>query len=140
MAEIEGTLSISEVAAASGSRPSALRYYEEVGLISPMGRRGGRRYYRPDVLSRLALVALAQDVGFTVAEIRALLAGHGKVRPRWREMTERKVAEIDLQMEKLQTMRRLLQAAAACECGGGAGCELVEAAGERRRSARDRRA
>lgn len=54
------TLSVGDVAAASGLRPSALRYYEEAGLIMPLDRRGGRRLYRPDVLSRLALVALAQ--------------------------------------------------------------------------------
>jgi MerR family redox-sensitive transcriptional activator SoxR len=131
----EVTLSIGDVAAASGLRPSALRYYEEVGLIRPAARRGGRRVYRPDVLSRLALVALAQDVGFTVAEIAALLAGHANGKARWREMAERKLGEIDLQMEKLQEMKRLLRAAAVCECGGLDACELIEAAAERRRSA-----
>jgi DNA-binding transcriptional MerR regulator len=132
------TLSISDVAAASGLRPSALRYYEEAGLISPAGRRGGRRIYRPDVLSRLALVALAQEVGFTVREIAALLGGHVNDKARWREMTERKLDEIDLQMERLQAMKRLLRAAAACECSGVDACEVIEAAAERRRSARER--
>jgi DNA-binding transcriptional MerR regulator len=132
------TLSISDVAAASGLRPSALRYYEEAGLISPAGRRGGRRIYRPDVLSRLALVALAQEVGFTVREIAALLGGHANGKERWREMTERKLGEIDLQMERLQAMKRLLRAAAACECSGVDACEVIEAAAERRRSARER--
>jgi DNA-binding transcriptional MerR regulator len=129
------TLSISDVAAASGMRPSALRYYEEAGLISPAGRRGGRRIYRPDVVSRLALVALAQDVGFTVREIAALLGGHANDKERWREMAERKLGEIDLQMERLQAMKRLLRAAAACECSGVDACEVIEAAAERRRSA-----
>ena len=132
------TLSISDVAAASGLRPSALRYYEEAGLISPAGRRGGRRIYRPDVLSRLALVALAQEVGFTVREIAALLGGHVHDKERWREMAERKLGEIDLQMERLQAMKRLLRAAAACECRGVDACEVIEAAAERRRSARER--
>jgi DNA-binding transcriptional MerR regulator len=129
------TLSISDVAAASGLRPSALRYYEEAGLITPAGRRGGRRIYRPDVLSRLGLVALAREVGFTVAEIAALLGGHVNDKERWREMTERKLGEIDLQMERLQAMKRLLRAAAACECSGVDACEVIEAAAERRRSA-----
>jgi DNA-binding transcriptional MerR regulator len=129
------TLSISNVAAASGLRPSALRYYEEAGLITPAGRRGGRRIYRPDVLSRLALVALAREVGFTVPEIAALLGGHANDKERWREMAERKLGEIDLQMERLQAMKRLLRAAAACECSGVDACEVIEAAGERRRSA-----
>lgn len=132
------TLSISDVAAASGLRPSALRYYEEAGLISPAGRRGGRRIYRSDVLSRLALVALAQEVGFTVREIAALLGGHVHDKERWREMAERKLGEIDLQMERLQAMKRLLRAAAACECSGVDACEVIEAAAERRRSARER--
>ena len=129
------TLSISDVAAASGLRPSALRYYEEAGLITPAGRRGGRRIYRPDVLSRLALVALAQEVGFTVREIAALLGGHVNDKERWREMAERKLGEIDLQMERLQAMKRLLRAAGACECSGVDACEVIEAAAERRRSA-----
>jgi DNA-binding transcriptional MerR regulator len=132
------TLSISDVAAASGLRPSALRYYAEAGLISPAGRRGGRRIYRPAVLSRLALVALAQEVGFTVREIAALLGGHVNDKERWREMAERKLGEIDLQMERLQAMKRLLRAAAACECSGVDACEVIEAAAERRRSARER--
>jgi DNA-binding transcriptional MerR regulator len=131
------TLSISDVAAASGLRPSALRYYEEAGLISPAGRRGGRRIYRSDVLSRLALVALAQEVGFTVREIAALLGGHVHDKERWREMAERKLGEIDLQMERLQAMKRLLRAA-ACECSGVDACEVIEAAAERRRTARER--
>jgi DNA-binding transcriptional MerR regulator len=132
------TLSISDVAAASGLRPSALRYYEEAGLISPAGRRGGRRIYRPDVVSRLALVALAQEVGFTVRETAALLGGHANDKERWREMAERKLGEIDLQTERLQAMKRLLRAAAACECSGVDACEVIEAAAERRRSARER--
>jgi DNA-binding transcriptional MerR regulator len=134
----ETTLSIGDVAASSGLRPSALRYYEEAGLITPVGRRGGRRIYPPDVLSRLGLVALAQDVGFTVPEIAALLGGHGNGKERWRELAERKLGEIDVQMERLQAMKRLLQAAAACECSGVDACDVIEAAAERRRSARER--
>jgi DNA-binding transcriptional MerR regulator len=129
------TLSISDVAAASGLQPSALRYYEEAGLITPAGRRGGRRIYRSDVLSRLGLVALAREVGFTVQEVAALLDGHGNDRECWREMTERKLGEIDLQMERLKAMKRLLQAAAACECSRLDACEVIEAVAERRRSA-----
>jgi DNA-binding transcriptional MerR regulator len=134
----EMTLSIGDVAAASGVRPSALRYYEDAGLITPAGRRGGRRIYRPDVVSRLALVALAQEVGFTIPEIAALLGGHANDKERWREMAERKLGEIDLQMERLQAMKRLLRTAASCQCSGVDACEVIEAAAERRRSARER--
>jgi DNA-binding transcriptional MerR regulator len=131
----EVTLSIGEVAAASGLRPSALRYYEETGLITPAGRLGGRRVYRPGVLARLGFVALAQEVGFTLPEIATFLGGHVKDKERWREMAGRKLVEIDLQMERLQAMKRLLREAAACECSGVDACEAIEAAAERRRSA-----
>jgi DNA-binding transcriptional MerR regulator len=90
------------------------------------------------VRSRLALVALAREVGFTVPEIAAFLGGHGNDKERWREMTERKLDEIDLQMERLQAMKRLLRAAAACECSGVDACEVIEAAAERQRSASER--
>src|ERR671911_3243008 len=98
------TLSISDVAAASGLRPSALRYYEEAGLITPAGRRGGRRIYRPDVLSRLALAALAQEVGFTVPEIAALLGGPANNKKRWRGMAARECGEVALQKWRAPAM------------------------------------
>jgi MerR family transcriptional regulator, redox-sensitive transcriptional activator SoxR len=129
------TLSISEVAAASGLRPSALRYYEEAGLIAPVGRRGGRRHYQPDALTRLAFIALCQDVGFSIAEIATLLSARSGARQHWEGLAERKLADIELQIEKLQEMKRHLQAALACDCGSVQGCELVDAAAERRRLA-----
>lgn len=129
------TLSISAVAAVAGVRPSALRYYEEVGLITPAERRSGRRHYDESVVTRLALIALCQQAGFTIAEIAQLFDGGPKARQRWRRLAEEKLAEIDLKMEQLQTMRRHITEALACACGNMEGCELVEAAGERRRVA-----
>ena len=129
---MDATLSIGEVAAATGLRPSALRYYEGVDLIRPAARVGGRRHYRPDVIYRLAFVALAQDAGFTVAEIRTLLGGHARHKERWRAIAERKLTEIDAQLENLRVMRRVLQEAAECGCSADEICELVAKAGERR--------
>jgi MerR family transcriptional regulator, redox-sensitive transcriptional activator SoxR len=127
------TLSISEVAAASGVRPSALRYYEEAGLITPVGRRGGRRHYQPDVLTRLAFIALCQDVGFTIAEIATLLSARSDARQHWQVLAERKLEDIELRMQKLRQMQRHLQSALACDCGSVQTCELVDSAAERRR-------
>jgi MerR family transcriptional regulator, redox-sensitive transcriptional activator SoxR len=127
------TLSISEVAAATGLRSSALRYYEERGLIRPVGRRGGCRHYDRDVLSRLAFIALCQDVGFTLAETATLLDGRPDARARWQRLAERKLGEIQHQLERLQTMQRHLRAALACTCERVDGCQLVEDAAGRRR-------
>ena len=126
-------LSIGEVATASGARPSALRYYEQAGLITPLERRGGRRYYEPAVLSRLAFIALCQDAGFTIAEIATLLDGRPDARQHWQQLAETKLEEIEGQMQKPREMKRHLQSALACECGNVESCELTDAAAERRR-------
>jgi DNA-binding transcriptional MerR regulator len=52
-------LSIGEVSTISGLRPSALRYYEEAGLIAPVARISGRRHYEVSVLNRLRVIACA---------------------------------------------------------------------------------
>ncbi len=70
-------LDITELSRKSGVPASKLRYYEEVGLIRSVGRKGLRRVFEPDVLPRLALIALGQAAGFSLAEIRGML-GQGK--------------------------------------------------------------
>ena len=128
-----GLLSISDVAAATGLRPSALRYYEEVGLIRSAGRVANRRHYDPSVLERLWLLALCQDVGFTIAELREVFDPESGGRARWREVAGRKLGEIDAHIERARTTKRLLESALACDCGHLEGCEMVADAGERRR-------
>jgi len=68
-------LSIGEVARQAGIRASAIRYYEQAGLLPAPRRRGGQRRYEPDVVDRLALIAFAQQAGFTISEIRTLFRG-----------------------------------------------------------------
>jgi len=72
-------LDIGEVAALSGIKPSALRFYEKRGLIKPIGRNGLRRQYPQSVLSKLQLIALGQAAGFSLDEMAAMLNPQGKV-------------------------------------------------------------
>lgn len=109
-------LSIGEVAERTGLRPSALRYYEEVGLISPTARVSGRRHYEPSVVDRLAVIACAQQAGFTIAEVRQLLAGEAEPSARWRGLAEQKLREVDTIIEKAQSTRRLLEKSLECNC------------------------
>ena len=91
-------LSIGEVAKRANIAASAIRYYESEGLIPPAGRVRGRRVYDPPIIARLALIHLAKSAGFTIAEIRKLLAGVARSAPpgaRWRELAERKLAELE---------------------------------------------
>src|SRR5690606_30616554 len=67
-------LDIAEVAQRSGFAPSALRFYEQRGLIRSAGRHGLRRIFDPEVLGRLALIDCARGAGFTLAQISRFLS------------------------------------------------------------------
>ena len=122
----ESLLSITEVGESAGLPSSALRYYESAGLIRSQERRGGRRHYSPDVLQRLAVVALLQEAGFTIKEIAAIVRGDGR-KERWRSLAEEKLEEIDLHMERVGRARELLESALACNCASLEACGLVSA-------------
>lgn len=118
-------LSIGDVSRISGLRPSALRYYEEAGLISPVARISGRRHYEASVLSRLRVIACAQDAGFTIAEVRQLLGGEKESPGGWRSLAERKLREVDAVIEKAQATRRLLEDSLGCDCVALEDCATV---------------
>ena len=106
-------IDIAEVARRSGVPASTLRFYEEKGLIASIGRRGLRRLFDPDVLDRLALVALGRVAGFTLAEIGLMFAPDG--RPRIdRGMLAAKADELDGTIAQLCAIRDGLRHAAAC--------------------------
>lgn len=96
-------LSISVVARLAGVRPSAIRYDESVGLLPAPARVSGHRCHDADVLLRLALIAAAQQMGFTVAEIGTLRHGFSPVTPasaRWRVLAAQKAPEVEALMAR----------------------------------------
>jgi DNA-binding transcriptional MerR regulator len=106
-------LDINEVARRSGVPASALRYYEQKGLIASVGRRGLRRLFDPDVLQRLMLIALGRAAGFSLDEIAAMFTADG--RPQIdRQALAVKADELDRTIRKLSAMREGLRHAAAC--------------------------
>jgi DNA-binding transcriptional MerR regulator len=106
-------MDIAEVASRSGLPASTLRFYEEKGLISSVGRRGLRRLFAPDVLDRLALIALGRSAGFSLDEIARMFASDGLVQID-RQMLMKKADELDRTIRKLGAMRDGLRHAAAC--------------------------
>jgi MerR family redox-sensitive transcriptional activator SoxR len=103
---------IGEVARRAGIRPSAIRYYESVGLLPAPQRVSGSRRYDASVLQRLALIHLAQEAGFSVAEMRTLFTGFAKDTPasqRWHALAQEKLAEVDAWIKRAQGMKRLLE-------------------------------
>ena len=112
-------LSIGEVATRAGIATSAIRYYEDAGVLPEPERVNGRRRYSRDVLKRLAVVRMAQEAGFTVAEIATLLNGFDPdttAATRWRAFAERKIVAIDGQIARAQIMRAVLDQSLRCDC------------------------
>lgn len=106
-------LDINEVAQRSGVPASTLRFYEEKGLITSIGRRGLRRVFDGGVLERLALIALGTAAGFSLDEIARMFAPDG--RPQIdRQLLAAKATELDGTIRKLSAMRDGLRHAAAC--------------------------
>ena len=112
-------LSIGEVARRAGVRPSTLRYYESVGLLPPPHRMHGHRRYEPGVLQLLAVLRMAQQAGFTVAEMHLLVAGFSPDTPaseRWQKLAARKLQEVEERMAQAQQMKLLLEKLLQCGC------------------------
>ena len=105
-------LTISEVARQVGLQPSAIRYYERIGILPPAQRISGQRRYDTTVLYRLAVIQWARQVGFTLEEIRQLFFGFRNVTrasERWQKLSRRKLVELDVLMDGIKTVRRLLE-------------------------------
>jgi MerR family redox-sensitive transcriptional activator SoxR len=105
-------LSISEAAREVGLRPSAIRYYERIGLLPPAERKGKQRRYDRTVLYRLAIIQRARQLGFTLDEIRQLFFGFGsaaRVSERWQQLSRRKLAELENLMDSVKAVQRLLK-------------------------------
>ncbi len=124
------SLSIGEVARRTGLRPSAVRYYEEVGILPPPARVSGQRRYDPDVVRRLDVLRFAQQSGFTLQEIKTLFHGFGAERPlsaRWRELAQNKLRELDLLAKRIRRMRRAVELGMKCGCVRVEDCSLSPA-------------
>ena len=108
-------LAIGEVARQAGLRPSAVRYYERLGLLPPPLRDSGRRRYDDGVFVRLKVIAFARECGFSLREIRQLFAGR-PYSSALRGLASRKLVEMRETMARLEAMRGLLRTALRCEC------------------------
>ena len=112
-------LTITQVARCAEIRPSAIRYYESIGLLPAPARVNGRRRYDESIARRLTIIAAAQGMGFTIAEIAILLHGFSADTPasaRWHAFAEEKRAAIDALIRRAEGMKRMLDAVSQCDC------------------------
>lgn len=115
-------LDISELARRSGVPASTLRFYEEQGLISSIGRRGLRRLFTADTLQQLGLIALGRSAGFSLEEIRGMFGPDGQPalsRPQW----QAKADELESHIARLSDLRDLIRHVAECPAPRHMECE-----------------
>lgn len=112
-------MTIGEVANRVGIRTSAIRFYERVGLLPAPQRINNRRRYDGDVLQKIRLIQMAQQAGLTVKEIRLLLYEFPVDTPpsvRWHSLATPKLEEIEVLLNRINTMKLLLEHALDCQC------------------------
>ena len=121
-------LSIGDVSARSGLSVSAIRFYEEKGLVTATRTQGGQRRYRRDVLRRLAFVQVAQRVGLTldeVAQALATLPAEGAPSRRdWTALSATWRPRLDERIRLLEALRDELDSCIGCGCLSLARCRL----------------
>jgi MerR family transcriptional regulator, redox-sensitive transcriptional activator SoxR len=120
-------LTIGQAAQRSGVAPSTIRYYESIGLLPAPERESGQRRYDERILGRLAFIGVAQEAGFTLREIGELSAGvedAADLAGPMRELSTRKLPEVQALIERAETMRSWLEVASGCTCSTPEECTL----------------
>jgi MerR family redox-sensitive transcriptional activator SoxR len=105
-------LTIGELAARTGVATSALRYWEELGLLPAPARVSGQRRYPESAVTLVGRILLLSDAGFTLREQRTLIASYGT--DTWRKLQKRKLAELDEKIAKAQAARTAVAHGLAC--------------------------
>jgi DNA-binding transcriptional MerR regulator len=108
-------MTIGELADRTGVAPSALRYYEELGLIPPPRRASGQRRYDTSAVVLVGMILCFRDVGFSLNEMKPLMASRSQSLDAWRELAGIKLAELDERIARAQVARVALQHALRCK-------------------------
>lgn len=120
MPALPSKLTIGEVAARSGVRTSALRYYEERGLITSERTMGGQRRYARETLRRVAVIRAAQVLGLTLSEIQAALNQLPRARTPdegdWKQLSQSWRSTLDGRIAELEALRDRLSGCIGCGC------------------------
>ena len=123
-------MNISEVAERSGLPSKTIRYYEDVGLITPGRSANGYRSFAETDLHKLAFLGRARSLGFTIDECRRLLAlyeDRGRASADVKKLAEGHLEDIDRKIAELTEMRRTLSHLVHCCAGDGRpDCPILE--------------
>jgi MerR family transcriptional regulator, mercuric resistance operon regulatory protein len=123
------SLTIGRLAAAGGVGVETIRFYQRKGLLDVPARAGGIRQYASRDVERLRFIRHAQAAGFTLEQIRELLAlDAGEDRQRARDLAMERVAALDQQIKRLKDARGALRKLATeCAASDGGPCPILSA-------------
>ncbi|GAA3356129.1 MULTISPECIES: redox-sensitive transcriptional activator SoxR [Saccharopolyspora] len=131
MSALPALLTIGEVAHRSGVAQTALRFYEQRGLITSTRTSGNQRRYGRPVLRRLAFIRAAQRVGLSLEQISDALAtlptDHAPTKADWTRLSRSWRDELDARIDGLQRLRDRLSGCIGCGCLSLRTCTLNNA-------------
>ena len=121
-------LPIGKIAGRTGVAVSAIRYYEAEGLVHPIRTEAGQRQFRRSDIRRISFVKIAQELGFSLSEIRAemgrLPEGSTPTKADWDRISRRFREVLDARMDRLQRTRDKLDDCIGCGCLSLKSCAL----------------
>jgi MerR family redox-sensitive transcriptional activator SoxR len=127
-AELTMPLTIGDAASRIGITPSALRFYEEAGLIVAARSAGGQRRYARDVLRRVAFIRGAQSIGMKLAEIKEAIdhlpADRAPTMEEWADLSDRWRPQLDAKIAVLVGLRDKLSNCIGCGCQSLESCAV----------------
>jgi DNA-binding transcriptional MerR regulator len=115
-------LTIGELASRAGVATSALRYWEECGLLPAVERIAGHRRYPESAVEMVGLILLLSDVGFSLAEQKALIASRSAAPGEWRQLVQLKLADLNDQIAKAEVAREIIEHGLQCPHDDVADC------------------
>lgn len=116
-------MTIGELASTTGIAATALRYYEQRGLLEPVVRVGGQRRYDASSVARLMVITFCRFAGLSLDDIAQIVNDDSPGRSTTRRIAARQVDSVDEQIARLQLAKQMMQAAANCTCATPESCE-----------------
>jgi len=112
---------IGELASRTGVAVTALRYYDELGLVRPEARASGQRRYSESAVRAVGMVLFLRDVGFSLAEVAELIGAHNRT-ARWSALVDQKLSALSEQEHRLVVARTALEHARDCPTADPSRC------------------
>ena len=121
-------LTIGDISERTGLAPSAIRFYEEQGLVHPFRTDSGQRRFDRADIRRLSFVMISQNLGFSIAEIRAALEtlpqNRTPTKRDWERISARFRRNLDDRIAQMTALRDKLDGCIGCGCLSLQNCKL----------------